>query len=644
MYVPAPGETGSIGPPGTVPPGAFTFVLHSHLPYVRENGTWPHGEEWLYEALAETYLPILDVLAGLAEAGIRGGLTIGLTPILCEQLADALVVERAMTYLADRAERGLRDEARFTDAARSGRLAATEGGIGFARAGAAIEPEAARAFARLAAWYAQRYEGLATALDGRWQRDVVGAFRRFQDDGVIEVATSAATHGYLPLLARDSSIRGQIREGVRSYERFFGRTPRAIWLPECAYRPAVPQGTPLEAERADLEGGARMRPGLEAFLEDAGLEVFFVESQMLEGGPATSATRGELIGPYGAVKRRRDAPVPRDEPPRPATTYEAYWVRDSDVAVMGRNERTGLQVWSGTVGYPGDYVYREFHKKDDVSGLQYWKITGAGVDLGDKALWDPDVAFARVREHAGHYAWLVHELVADQQRRGLERPLVVSAYDTELFGHWWFEGVAWVGEVVRYLAADPAIELTTAGGFVEAHPPTHAVELPEGSWGVGGTHYTWWNDQTAWFWPEIHATELRLEALCARELATVAGGTSAANDERVAHLRQAAREALLLEASDWPFLVTTGQAAEYATERFREHRARFELLAGQLESGAPGEALGEAAVDARRLLEEQDNPFPTLDPASFVPVSDGTAGAQERNTGSIQSERSNASR
>jgi 1,4-alpha-glucan branching enzyme len=311
---------------------------------------------------------------------------------------------------------------------------------------------------------------------------------------------------------------------------------------------------------------------------------------------------------------------------------------------MGRNERTGLQVWSGTVGYPGDYVYREFHKKDDVSGLQYWKITGAGVDLGDKALWDPDVAFARVREHAGHYAWLVHELVADQQRRGLERPLVVSAYDTELFGHWWFEGVAWVGEVVRYLAADPAIELTTAGGFVEAHPPTHAVELPEGSWGVGGTHYTWWNDQTAWFWPEIHATELRLEALCARELATVAGGTSAANDERVAHLRQAAREALLLEASDWPFLVTTGQAAEYATERFREHRARFELLAGQLESGAPGEALGEAAVDARRLLEEQDNPFPTLDPASFVPVSDGTAGAQERNTGSIQSERSNASR
>jgi 1,4-alpha-glucan branching enzyme len=326
-------------------------------------------------------------------------------------------------------------------------------------------------------------------------------------------------------------------------------------------------------------------------------------------------------------------------------------VRDSDVAVMGRNERTGLQVWSGTVGYPGDYVYREFHKKDDVSGLQYWRISGAGIDLGQKALWDPDVAFARTRDHAGHYVSLVHDLVADQRRRGLERPLVVSAYDTELFGHWWFEGVAWIGEVVRYLAADPTVELTTAGGFVEAHPPTHAVELPEGSWGVGGTHYTWWNDQTAWFWPEIHATEARLEALSARELADGAASEPAgraasdATVERVAHLRQAAREALLLEASDWPFLVTTGQAAEYATERFRGHRERFERLADELEASDPGTALPADAIEARRRLEAQDDPFPDLDPASFLPSAPPDEPRRQfRNDGSIQSDRSKARR
>ena len=607
-------------PPEAAGRGAFTFMLHSHLPYVRENGTWPHGEEWLYEALAETYLPLLETIAGLAGAGVGGGLTIGLTPILCEQLADPLVLERGAAYLADRRARAERDQVRFAEAARTGLLAAAPGGIGFAGGGGAIGADEARAFARLAEWYAGRYGELADALDVRWGRDVVGAFRGFQDDGVLEIATSAATHGYLPLLARDSSIRGQIAEGVRSYERFFGRPPRAMWLPECAYRPAVPSGTPLEAERADLDPSAALRPGLERFLEDAGIAVFFVESQMIEGGPATSATRGELIGPYGAVRRRRDAPVPRDEPPRPATTYEAYWVRESEVAVVGRNERTGLQVWSGTVGYPGDYVYREFHKKDDVSGLQYWKISGAGVDLGAKALWDPDVAFGRLAEHAGHYAWLVHELVVDPGRRGVERPLIVSAYDTELFGHWWFEGVAWIGEVLRYLATDPAVELTSASGFVEKHPPTHAVELPEGSWGIGGTHYTWWNDQTAWFWPHIHQTEGRLEALCERELPAAGGATAgrgATDEDRLAHLRQAAREALLLESSDWPFLVTTGQAAEYAAQRFREHLARFERLAGDLEATAPGTPPPPDAIEARRVLETQDNPFPTLDPASF---------------------------
>jgi 1,4-alpha-glucan branching enzyme len=617
MYAPPTFDPLATGPAAgrDAPRGGFTYMLHSHLPYVRENGTWPHGEEWLYEALAETYLPLLEVVADLAAAGIHGGLTIGLTPILCEQLADPLVLERSAAYLEDRRDRAARDVARFREAARTGRLAPAEGGIGLAGGARGIGAQEAASFAGLAEWYEGRFAGLREALAGRWGGDVVGAFRGLQEAGVVEIATSAATHGYLPLLARDSSIRAQVREGVRSYERLFGRRPRAIWLPECAYRPAVPVGTPLEAERAELDPSARLRPGLERFLEEEGLLVFFAESQMLEGGPATSATRGELIGPYGAVRRRRDAPVPRDEPPRPATTYEAYWVRDSEVAVVGRNERTGLQVWSGTVGYPGDYAYREFHKKDDVSGLQYWRVSGAGVDLGDKAPWDPEVAFARVRDHAGHYAWLVHELLGDQARRGLERPFIVSAYDTELFGHWWFEGVAWLGEVVRYLAADPAVELTTAGGWVESHPPTHAVELPEGSWGLGGTHYTWWNDQTAWFWPPIHAAEVRLEALCVRELED----PGAADAERVAHLRQAAREVLLLQSSDWPFLVTTGQAAQYATERFREHVARFERLAADLEASAPGAPLPPGATEARRSLEALDNPFPDLDPASFLP-------------------------
>ena len=600
--------------------GAFTFVLHTHLPYVRENGTWPHGEEWLYEALAETYLPLLDVLTGLQGDGIRGGLTIELTPILCEQLADPLVLERFSDYLDDRLGRADEDAARFTAGAVTGRLEPAEGGIGFAGGARPIEPDEARALAGLADWYGEWYGGVREAFERRYRRDLVGALRGFQEDGVIEIATSAATHGYLPLLARDSSIRGQIREGIRSYRRFFGRRPRAIWLPECAYRPAVPEGTPLEAERADLDSGGALRPGLETLLQEEGILVFFAETQMLEGGPATSATRGELIGPYGAVRRRRGAPLPRDEPPRPATTYEPYWVRESEVAVIARNERTGLQVWSGTVGYPGDHVYREFHRRHDVSGLQYWRVSGRDVELGEKVLYDPGLAARRAREHAGHYAGLVHDLLVERRGAGLERPIIVSAYDTELFGHWWFEGVGWIGQVVRDLAADPAVELVTAGTFVEAHPPTHAVDLPEGSWGLGGTHFTWWNDQTAWFWPEIHAAEGRLEALVAREL----GGAGPVPPARHAHLRQAARELLLLQSSDWPFLVTTGQAPRYAEERFREHVARFDRLAVALESTDPAAPLPRGAAAERRRLEALDNPFPTLDPASFAPTGRAT--------------------
>jgi 1,4-alpha-glucan branching enzyme len=609
--------------------GQFTFMLHSHLPYVRENGTWPHGEEWLYEALAETYIPLLDVLSALADEGVKGGVTIGLTPILCEQLADPLVVDRFVEYLVDRAGRAERDVERF-------------GKAGDVRG---------RSLAGVARFYADWYRGLHRRFTGPYRRDVLGAFRGLQDDGVVEIATSAATHGYLPLLLTDTAIRAQIREGVRSYERFFGRRPRSIWLPECAYRPAVPEGSPIESERAGRDPNARTRPGLEYWLEAEGLELFFAETQMIEGGPATSATRGELIGPYGAVRRRRGAPQPTDAPPRPATTYEPYWVRDSEVAVVGRNERTSLQVWSGTVGYPGDYVYREFHRRDEVSGLQYWRITGRGVELADKELYDPELAQTRAREHAGHYAWLVHELLEERRAAGMSAPLIVAAYDTELFGHWWFEGVGWLGDVVRFLSRDPGVQLTTATGRLDTYPPTHAIDLPEGSWGLGGTHFTWWNEQTAWFWPHIHGAEQRLQALVGRELgsaesglpagesgasggsaASGESGASGASGERMAHLRQACREALLLQASDWPFLVTTGQAGEYASRRFTEHVERFDRLCSDLERTKPGEPLPPDAVAARKALEAMDNPFPTLDPRSFGPPEVAGPGHAEAKT------------
>lgn len=549
--------------------GAFTFVLHSHLPYARQAGMWPHGEEWVHEAIAETYVPLLDALNDLADEGVDFQLTIGITPILAEQLADPLIVEHFIHYAAERAAWAAKDVKRFEE---SGDTALRD----------------------LARFYHHWYARHLTSFRDRYGSDLIGAFKKLQDAGRLEIATSAATHGYLPLFARDSTIRGQLETGVNAYKQRFGREPRAIWLPECAYRPAI----------IDEQGEFPIRrPGLESFLASLGLEVFFSETHTVEGGQPVGKAAGEAIGPYGAVPRRYAVQVTPEEQTEPGTTFQPYWVGDApgQVAVLGRNNRTGQQVWSGTFGYPGDFWYREFHRKDGVSGMQYWRIGGAGVDLGQKPTYEPERAAEQVQHHADHFVHLVEELLSDYAAQSGKFGVISSAYDTELFGHWWFEGVDWLKAVLRRLSRSEIVELTTASGFIEEHPPERVMNLPESSWGAGGNHFTWFNVDTQWMWPVIHEAERRMEALVGRY--------PAAEGDMQTVLDQAARELVLLESSDWPFLITTGQAKEYASERFTEHVERFNQLAGIAESGTVT-AEQRAFVDQ---LRERDNPFPDID-------------------------------
>jgi 1,4-alpha-glucan branching enzyme len=556
--------------------GAFTFVLHSHLPYARQAGMWPHGEEWVHEAIAETYVPLLNALYDLAEEDVAYGITISVTPILAEQLADPLIQEHFLTYAEERAAWAAADISRFDEAG---------------------DPD----MKQLAIHYHHWYSRMLSSFRDRFRMDIIGALKKLQDDGLVEISTSAATHGYLPLLARDSSIFGQIETGVRSYERHFGRKPTAIWLPECAYRPAY----------WDDEGGVQVhRPGLESFLAAQGIRVFFTETHSVEGGHPVGKAAGEAIGVYGAVARRYTLELSPSEQEEPGTTYKSYWVGDAagEVAVLGRNSRTGQQVWSGDFGYPGDLWYREFHRKDGVSGMQYWRIGGPGLDLGSKPAYDPNRAQERVSEHAQHFVGLVEELLSGYNAANDgEYGVISSNYDTELFGHWWFEGVDWIKEVLRRLAASDIVDLTTASTFVEEHNPDRVMALPESSWGSGGNHFTWLNQDTEWMWPIIHGAERRIEFLVAKY--------PEATEEQAKVLNQAVRELLLLQSSDWPFLVTTGQAKEYASQRFTEHVDRFDALADILERG------GEMTVEESEMLaalSERDNPFPSIDYHSFA--------------------------
>ncbi len=559
--------------------GAFQFVLHSHLPYCRLAGRWPHGEEWIHEALAETYIPLLNVLTDLYERGICGKMTLSLSPVLVEQLADADVCANFLLYLDEEIEMASRDLSR-------------------------LDPEEQPQLHYLASYYLDFYEKTKASFVDRYQQDVVGAFRRLQDAGCIEISTCAATHGYLPLLSRDSSIYGQVRTAVASYTRHFGRPPRAIWLPECAYRPA----------RSEADG--TVRPGLEAFLAAQGIGCFFVETASIEKGRPGYRSRSAIgVGPYALAEKRFQAEAPAAAEATRAelstdpggSTYQAYVVAEPDgtvttpsVAVIGRNERTGMQVWSAEWGYPGDADYREFHRKDAVSGLQYWRVTAPDADLGEKDYYHPDWAAGKVASHSLHFATLVEELLRDYWQNTGQYGLISSNYDTELFGHWWFEGVTWIGQVLEHLAESAAVDLTTTSEFLDGNPPRQALAVPEGSWGAGGTHWTWDNPDTHWMWAPIHEAERTMEALVARY--------PDASGEALEALNQAARELLLLQASDWPFLVTTGQAREYAIGRFHGHLERFQGLVSRLETGA----VADAAILAREYYQ-RDNAFPDID-------------------------------
>ncbi len=620
--------------------GAFTFVLHSHLPYARLAGRWPHGEEWIHEAASETYIPLLNALYELREEGIPFHLTIGITPVLAEQLADSDVKDHLDEYLDDKIARAKKDILRFRgdlweeelaklksevtprEAAEEADLppvdrAEVEAALAESDAELAEEESASeeneeveeklpekpwwvghKHLESLAQFYKTYYENIKHSFDHKYKRDMIGAFKKLQDEGYIEIITCAATHGYLPLLGTDSAIRAQLKTGVTSYERLFGRAPHSIWLPECAYRPAYREGD-------------KVRPGVEYFLNEVGLKLFFSETHLITGGAPVGKAAGEAIGPYGEIKRRYM--IPMNTAPRPkseTTTFNAYYVSDttrgskaddhSGVAIIGRNDETGRRVWSAEIGYPGDFDYREFHRKDGESGLQYWRVSGNEVDLGQKDFYHPDWAAHKARLHAEDFVALVERIHEARHKYGISYGLIASNYDTELFGHWWFEGVDWMKHVLRGLAKSDKVDLVTARDYIATHPPQETLHVPEGSWGSGGTHFTWDNVETHWMWQPIHEAEKRMERL--------------ANQYKDKYheehwrgvLNQTARELLLAESSDWPFLVTTGQARNYAIQRYEQHLERFNQLAESIEKGRPDGVLAAQLWEKDRLFEDID--------------------------------------
>ena len=562
--------------------GSFVFMLHSHLPYYRMAGMWPFGEENLYECMSETYVPLLNAISELyEEEGIKAKLTVGITPILAEQLNDHHLQEGFVEYLDTRIAAVAKDLDRYPDP----------------------KVEHSQHLKYLAKYYFDWFNHIKDCFVNKYNKDLISAFKKYQDLGCIEITTSGATHGFSPLLATDSNLNAQFKIGSDTTKRLFGKKAKGAWLPECAYR----QGY----EFVGKDGQKKWRPAIEVTLQNNDIEYFFTESHVIEGGNSVGHRR--VVGIYGNIEY---IPLPERE----ATgydTYSAYWLPDAQVAVMGRNDRAGFQVWSAADGYPGDGVYREFHKKDDKSGMNYWRITSSNTDLGDKMLYDPVLAMNQVNSNSDHYTTLLYHLLNDYKKANNKNGLIMVSFDTELYGHWWFEGVEFIKQVVRKLHNFlPEIERLTAGEYLEKHPPVDTIQIPESSWGQGGHFYVWLNHLTEWMWPIINGCEKRIIDIVAKY--------EKIPEDKLLHraLNQLARENLLLQSSDWPFLITTWQAKDYATERFEEHVARFEKIADMIEAGNINE---EELVK----IESIDNCFPVIDYRVYLPIEEGVIPQQE---------------
>ena len=542
----------------------FVLALHSHLPWVLNHGRWPHGSDWLCEAALDTYLPLVERLRALEAARVPAPITLGVTPVLANQLASVTFVGEMEAFFAQRL------------------LACDEAQVSLTSSGEGhLVP--------LVEFWRERL-GRLRRLFHQLGGDILSALRALEDSGRIETITSAATHGFLPLLARDESIRLQLAVGRLEHRRLFGRLPHGVWVPECAYRPRGPWQPWSTAPRAGV------RRGIEEHLVDAGFRYFFVDSHL--------ASAGRPLGIYGDPGSDPVAPRPgRGDDLGHRTPYVAYEVaprRADGIATLVRDPRSSMQVWSRFQGYPGDGSYLEFHKMRWPGGLKLWRVTGSGADLGAKEPYDPAVARERALGHAEHFAGLLGGIASEERQR--RDGVVVAPFDTELFGHWWFEGPEWLADVFHALARrERGVRPVTAGRHLAEHPPRQPIALPPGSWGANGDFSMWLGEATVWTWERLWALEETFWDLVPAALERPAARPVVA---------QAAREMLLAQASDWQFIISTGAASDYAERRFRQHCGDAEGLLASLAPGAESR-LAEAQASAEEL-RRRDDVFPDI--------------------------------
>ncbi|AGB41093.1 hypothetical protein Halha_1144 [Halobacteroides halobius DSM 5150] len=521
--------------------GYLSLVLHAHLPYVRHPEHEEFMEEkWLFEAITETYIPLLDHFESLHKDGIDYRLTMSLTPPLISMLTDSLLQKRYLRHLDKLIELAYKEITRTKNRPKLNKTAYH---------------------------YLNRFKKSREIFTDYYDCNLVKGFKKFQDLGYLEIITCGATHGYLPLMQQyPEAVRAQIEVAINTHKKHLGQAPRGIWLPECAYY-----------------------PGVDKILKEYGIKFFVVDT-------------------HGILHAK----------PRPKYGVFSPIYTESGVAAFARDQESSRQVWSSKSGYPGDHNYREFYRDigfdapldyiepyinpDGIrmnTGIKYYKITGDKTSLDNKEPYDYEVALERTANHAGDFLSRRIEQIEHLDNLMDRKPVILSPYDAELFGHWWYEGPDFLNYLIRKTACDQdKVKLISPVDYLEEYPKNQVCQPPMCSWGANGYNDVWLDDSNDWIYRHLHqATEKMIEL--ATDIDNPAHCTERA-------LNQMARELLLAQSSDWAFIMMTGTTVEYAVYRTKAHIHRLSKLYDQIKTGTVDQ-------DWLAELEWKDNIFPEID-------------------------------
>ncbi len=507
--------------------GYLCLVLHAHLPFVRhpEHDDFLE-EDWLFEAISETYLPLLELCERLLEEEIPYRLTLSITPTLAAMLEDPLLRERYVRHVARLCEL------------------------------CELEVDRTRwlpEFHGLALRYRDLYNRCRDAYVNRHRCDLLAAFARLQEAGAVEIITCGATHGFLPLMLRNRNLwRAQVLTAASEHERHFGRKPRGIWLPECGFD-----------------------PGVDEILREAGIDFFFMDAHGIQ-----NAVPKPKFGVYAPIRTSSGvAALGRD-----LAASRQVWC-----AWLGYPGDVSYREFYRDVGWDLEYEYLKpfLHAAGGRTnlGIKYYRITGATAEKEPYAF---EPARAKADEHAAHFlASRVEQAAAVGSSLGkaLDRPpLIVAPYDAELFGHWWFEGPQWLEFLLRRAAGcgsggGSKIETITPAEYLDRHPRLQVATPSYSSWGLRGYAEHWLDQSNDWIYPLLHRAGEEMIEL-ANRFAERSG-----DSRRNRALAQAARELLLAQSSDWAFILKAGTVVEYATRRSRDHIAAFDRLRAGILSG-----------------------------------------------------------